>query len=179
MFNWTEIERFQLDKSVEALSTELKRREIKIATVESCTGGGVAALFTEFAGSSIWFDRGFVTYSNQSKIEMVGVSSTTLSRDGAVSEQVAREMALGGIAHSDARCALSITGVAGPDGGSETKPVGLVCFGWAGFAQSTPTQTKYFQGDRQAVRTQSVIFAVQTAVTLFDIGQSDGTSTTN
>jgi len=149
-----------LIKLVEDLSANLVQREMKIATVESCTGGRVAALFTDFSGSSAWFDRGFVTYSNASKVEMVEVKSSTLEAFGAVSVQVASEMALGGIEHSDAQCALSITGIAGPDGGSDSKPVGMVCFGWAGFGGQAQTKVKYFQGDRHAVREQSVLFAV-------------------
>ncbi len=155
-----------LNKLVEILSSCLVGRGWKIATVESCTGGRVAALFTEFSGSSNWFDRGFVTYSNRSKVEMAGVDFGTLERFGAVSEQVASEMAQGGVAHSDAQCALSITGVAGPDGGSESKPVGMVCFAWAGFNGDSQSKVKYFGGDRQAVRTQSVLFAIREAVRL-------------
>jgi len=155
-----------LNKLVEILSPALIKRGWKIATVESCTGGRVAALFTEFSGSSNWFDRGFVTYSNRSKVEMVGVDSGTLERFGAVSEQVASEMAQGGVAHSDAQCALSITGVAGPDGGSESKPVGMVCFAWAGFNGKSQSKVKYFKGDRQAVRAQSALFAIREAVRL-------------
>ncbi len=155
-----------LNKLVEVLSTGLLLRGWKITTVESCTGGRVAALFTNFSGSSNWFDRGFVTYSNRSKVEMVGVDSGTLESFGAVSEQVASEMARGGVTHSDAQCALSITGVAGPDGGSESKPVGMVCFAWAGFNGESQSMVKYFQGDRQAVRTQSVFFAIREAVKL-------------
>ncbi len=155
-----------LNKLVEALSSGLLGRGWKIATVESCTGGRVAALFTDFSGSSNWFDRGFVTYSNRSKVEMVGVDSGTLECFGAVSEQVASEMARGGVTHSDAQCALSITGVAGPDGGSESKPVGMVCFAWAGFNGESQSKMKYFRGDRQAVRTQSVLFAIREAVKL-------------
>jgi len=128
--------------------------------------GGVAALFTDLAGSSTWFDRGFVTYSNASKVEMVGVDAGTLAQHGAVSKQVAIEMAQGGINHSDAQCALSITGIAGPGGGSKNKPVGTVCFAWAGFGEHPVTRLKYFQGDRFAVRAQSVYYSVQGVVEL-------------
>lgn len=155
-----------LCRLVERLSVSLLRHERKITTVESCTGGRVAALLTDLPGSSVWFDRGYVSYSNASKIEMVGVKSATLETFGAVSEQVALEMALGGIAHSDAQCALSITGVAGPGGGSEQKPVGMVCFAWAGFGGQELTRVKSFSGDRLAVRAQSVYFTLQQAVKL-------------
>jgi nicotinamide-nucleotide amidase len=154
----------QLTQLVETLSGHLITHDKKIVTVESCTGGQLAALFTDSPGSSEWFDRGFVTYSNSSKIEMVGVKAATLSRYGAGSEQVAAEMAQGGVANSEAKYALSITGIAGPGGGSEDKPVGMVCFGWAGFSPLPQTKLEYFQGDRQAVREQSVYFAIQEAV---------------
>lgn len=154
----------RLIESVSELSSILLARTLKMVTVESCTGGQVAALCTDLAGSSAWFDRGFVTYSNQSKIEMVGVKPSTLARHGAVSKPVAVEMAVGGIAHSDAQCALSITGIAGPGGGSDHKPVGTVCFGWAGFSAQPRTTLKHFQGDRQAVRAQCVIFVLSEAV---------------
>jgi nicotinamide-nucleotide amidase len=154
----------RLIKLVNELSSLLLAQELKMMTVESCTGGQVAALCTDFAGSSTWFDRGFVSYSNQSKIEMVGVKATTLAKHGAVSEAVAAEMALGGIVHSHAQCALSITGIAGPGGGSDLKPVGTVCFGWAGFSPHLRTVSKHFVGDRQAVRVQSVIYVLEEAV---------------
>lgn len=161
-----EEEQAALHALVGHLSAGLVSRDIKIATVESCTGGGVAALLTNLAGSSTWFDRGFVTYSNASKVEMVGVDAATLAQYGAVSEQVAAEMAQGGVNHSDAQCALSITGIAGPGGGNEDKPVGMVCFAWAGFREQPITRIKYFQGDRPAVRAQSVYFSVQGVVEL-------------
>ncbi len=139
---------------------------LRIATVESCTGGAVAALFTELPGSSRWFERGFVTYSNQAKVEMVGVDEQTLADHGAVSLAVAKEMAVGGVVHSRADCALSITGVAGPDGGSPDKPVGMVCFAWSGFGGPVRTDTRYFDGDRQSVRRNALQHAINTAITL-------------
>jgi len=159
----------EMNNWAKTLSTRLLARNMKIATVESCTGGSVAALFTDIPGSSEWFECGYVTYSNISKTEMVGVRSGTITAFGAVSEQVASEMATGGVEYSRANCAISITGVAGPDGGSEAKPVGMVCFGWAGFSDLPHTKVKYFHGDRQAVRTQSVCFAVQEAAKLLKI----------
>lgn len=152
--------------SIAELSEALLRRGERIATVESCTGGSVAALFTDLAGSSRWFDRGFVSYSNASKIEMVGVKAETLAQYGAVSEAVAGEMAQGGVKFSDAGCALAITGVAGPGGGSREKPVGMVCFAWAGFTNEIQTETQYFQGDRHSVRSQSALHAISSAISL-------------
>jgi nicotinamide-nucleotide amidase len=140
----------------------LKRRGLVLASAESCTGGWVAAAITTIAGSSEWFDRGFVTYSNQAKQDMLGVTPGTLERCGAVSEQTAREMVEGALAHSRADVALAITGIAGPTGGSPAKPVGTVCFAWAIADQETRTATRHFAGDRTAVRRQSVEFALRT-----------------
>jgi nicotinamide-nucleotide amidase len=122
---------------------EARKRGILITTAESCTGGMVAAALTEIAGSSDVFERGFVTYSNTAKREMLGVSKRTLEHHGAVSEEVAREMAEGALAHSHARLAVSVTGIAGP-GGSEFKPEGRVCFGLAYEGRSTDTETIEF-----------------------------------
>jgi len=132
----------------------------KVTTIESCTGGALSAHFTELAGSSSWFDCGFVTYSNAAKHRMVGVSNTTLQQYGAVSTQVASEMAKGGLENSDAQLAISITGIAGPGGGSASKPVGTVCFGIADAKQCVAT-TLHFEGNRQQVREQSMVYAVR------------------
>ena len=150
------------------LSLRLLANRICIATVESCTGGSVAAALTDLAGSSNWFDRGFVTYSNQAKTDMVGVRTETLDAYGAVSEAVAIEMADGGVSHGEAGCALSITGVAGPGGGTPEKPVGMVCFAWSGFGVRTQARTEYFQGTRSEIRQQSVACAVAYAIKLFE-----------
>ncbi|HET7298717.1 MAG TPA: CinA family protein [Burkholderiales bacterium] len=131
-----------------------------LAIAESCTGGWVAQAVTAIAGSSDWFDRGFVTYSNDAKQEMLGVRADTLARHGAVSEQTAREMAQGALARSKATVALAVTGVAGPGGGSMEKPVGMVCFAWAS-RQTIRTETIHFSGDRESVRRQSVIHALE------------------
>jgi nicotinamide-nucleotide amidase len=131
-----------------------------LTTVESCTGGGVAAAVTAIAGSSEWFDRGFVTYSNDAKCEMVGVSTETISRFGAVSEQTALAMATGGLRHSNATISLALTGIAGPGGGSQGKPVGTVCFAWALRAGPSRCKTCYFRGDRSAIRDQSIGYAL-------------------
>ncbi len=114
-----------------ALSQFLIDHHLLISTAESCTGGMVSSALTDLAGSSNWFDRGFVTYSNQAKVDSLGVQMDLIQNHGAVSEEVAREMAIGTITHSKANIGLSITGVAGPTGGSLEKPVGFVCFGWA------------------------------------------------
>ena len=143
------------------VGARLKARGLRLATAESCTGGWVAGAVTAIAGSSEWFDRGFVTYSNDAKMEMLGVSAATLEAFGAVSEQTAGEMAAGALAHSHAQLALSITGVAGPGGGSAEKPVGMVCFGWAGEGGAPIVITRNFSGDRESVRRQSVICALQ------------------
>jgi len=144
----------------------LKARGLMLATAESCTGGWVAQALTAVAGSSDWFERGFVTYSNAAKQEMLGVSAATLAAHGAVSEQTAREMARGALAHSRAQWALAITGVAGPSGGTPEKPVGMVCFAWAGAAGVQSAQTRHFDGERESVRRQSVAFALQTLLQL-------------
>ncbi len=132
----------------------------KLATAESCTGGWVAQCLTAIAGSSDWFERGFVTYSNEAKIEMLGVDAETLLAHGAVSEATAAAMAAGARRHSHADWALAVTGVAGPGGGSKDKPVGTVCFGWAAFDGRVETQTLHFSGDREQVRAQSVAHAL-------------------
>lgn len=142
------------------LGQRLKASKAILVTAESCTGGWVAQLATSVAGSSEWFERGFVTYSNAAKQELLGVRPETLARHGAVSEETAREMALGALAHARATLALAVTGVAGPTGGSRDKPVGTVCFAWAD-AAGCRSETMRFPGDREAVRRQSVIHALE------------------
>jgi nicotinamide-nucleotide amidase len=139
----------------------LKRQGLMLATAESCTGGWVAQVITSVAGSSEWFERGFVAYTNLAKREMLGVSTTILSRYGAVSEQTARAMAEGALTHSHAQVALAITGIAGPSGGTPEKPVGTVCFAWAVKKCDTISRKQVFSGDREAVRRQSVAMALQ------------------
>lgn len=145
----------------ESVGAQLLSRGEWLATAESCTGGWVAQSITAIAGSSAWFDRGFVTYSNAAKQEMLGVTEATLERHGAVSEATARAMAQGAIAHSRADWAIAITGIAGPGGGSPEKPVGTVCFAWAQRDGGCEAQTCVFAGDRAAVREQSVIQALR------------------
>ena len=139
-----------------------------LATAESCTGGWVAQEVTAVAGSSAWFDRGFVTYSNAAKQEMLGVAAATLAQHGAVSEETAREMAQGALARSAAGVAVSITGIAGPGGAVPGKPVGTVCFGWARRGGAVASETRHFAGDREAVRRQSVAHALQGVLRALD-----------
>ena len=148
------------------LGRSCKRRKVVLATAESCTGGGLAAAITCIAGSTKWFDRGFVTYSNDAKKQMLGVSQRTLRNHGAVSEQVAREMASGALRHSPADISVSLTVIAGPSGGSRSKPVGLVWFAWA--VRGGPVQSRAFRfrGDRVEVRRQAVAMALQGLVDL-------------
>lgn len=148
------------------VGAKLKAQGAMLATAESCTGGWVAQAVTDIAGSSDWFERGFVTYSDAAKREMLGVSAATLGAHGAVSEPTAREMATGALAHSRAQVALAITGIAGPSGGTAQKPVGTVCFAWAGKTGVLGAQTRHFDGDRESVRRQSVMFALQTLLDL-------------
>jgi nicotinamide-nucleotide amidase len=128
----------------------------QLATAESCTGGWVAQCLTSIAGSSAWFERGFVTYSDRAKQEMLGVEADTLALHGAVSTATAAAMASGALRHSHGDWALAVTGVAGPGGGSPEKPVGTVCFAWAGPAGRVDSETCRFLGDREAIRVQSV-----------------------
>ncbi|MFT4192218.1 MAG: CinA family protein [Comamonas sp.] len=130
-----------------------------MATAESCTGGLIAAHCTEAAGASSWFERGFVTYSDAAKAELLGVSHETLARHGAVSEAVVREMAAAAVRRSQAQAAVAVSGVAGPGGGSPEKPVGLVCFGYA-VGKRVLTESCHFAGDRQAVRQATVHHAL-------------------
>ena len=150
-----------LEQLAARLGDQLINRGEWLAVAESCTGGWLAQTVTAIAGSSAWFDRGFVTYSNAAKAEMLGVPETTLARHGAVSEATARAMAQGTLVHSNANWSVAITGIAGPSGGSPEKPVGTVCFAWAGKDGGCIAQTCQFAGDRAAVREQSVLHALQ------------------
>ncbi|MBL8379886.1 MAG: CinA family protein [Burkholderiales bacterium] len=139
----------------------LLRREVMVATAESCTGGWIAATLTAVAGSSQWVERGYVTYSNAAKESLLGVPGALIAVHGAVSEPVARAMAEGALARSRAHLALSVTGVAGPGGGSVAKPVGMVCFGWAAAGEATRVETRLLAGDRDQVRRAAVIHALE------------------
>lgn len=140
-----------------------------LVTAESCTGGWVAQAVTAVSGSSQWFERGFVTYSDDAKREMLSVKESTLKRHGAVSEETAREMAKGALAHSKGSIAVAVTGVAGPTGGSDEKPVGTVCFSWT-TAKIQRSETRRFKGDRESVRRQSVMRALEGVLELLDGG---------
>jgi nicotinamide-nucleotide amidase len=146
----------------------LKSHGMLLATAESCTGGGVAQAITEVAGSSAWFERGFVTYSNLSKQQMLGVRETTLTQFGAVSEMTVREMVTGALQHSAAQVALAVTGIAGPDGGTADKPVGTVWFAWGLKNGETHAQRYQLDGNRAEVREQAVQIALQGVVNLLN-----------
>lgn len=142
------------------LGEQLLQRNWRIATAESCTGGGVAAAITAIPGSSAWFEYGIVSYANAAKEKLLGVSSETLAREGAVSEAVVIEMARGVLALSGADIAVAISGVAGPSGGSPEKPVGTVWFAWAKATGEIKTELKFFDGDRVEVQKQAVVWAL-------------------
>jgi len=150
---------------VAQLADLLRGRQRMLATAESCTGGLIAGACTDLAGSSDWFERGFVSYSNAAKSELLGVDPALIATHGAVSEQVARAMAVGAVARSQAQIAVAVTGVAGPSGGSADKPVGTVWFGWSVDGQLR-SERRRFDGDRAAVRAATVHYALQTLVTL-------------
>lgn len=151
----------ELDTLAQQVGQALGARRWQLATAESCTGGWIAEAVTAIGGSSAWFDRGFVTYSNAAKTDMLGVSAATLGAHGAVSEATVREMAEGALARSLADCAVAVSGVAGPTGGTPAKPVGMVCIGWAAKAAPTACVTLQLAGDRAAVRRQTVIHALE------------------
>jgi nicotinamide-nucleotide amidase len=159
-----------LDRLALGVAERLAQTKQKLVTAESCTGGWVAQVVTSVAGSSAWFERGFVTYSNDAKRELLGVPPEVLEKHGAVSEETAREMARGALARSKGTIAVSITGVAGPAGGSAAKPVGTVCFGWARRGAEPLTQTRVFRGDRESVRRQSVVHALEKVLELLETG---------
>lgn len=149
-----------IEELVSAVSLQLKTKNWKVVTAESCTGGGLAFSMTNLPGSSAWFERGFITYSNDSKQEMLDVSSTILATVGAVSSETAKLMAEGALIHSRAQISVSITGIAGPDGGSIEKPVGTVWFGLACINQDTQTYVYHLKGNRQEIREQSIKIAL-------------------
>ena len=158
-----------MENLAKTVGERLKACAQQLVTAESCTGGWVAQVVTGVAGSSAWFERGFVTYSNSAKQELLGVRTETLARHGAVSEETAREMALGALARSKADVAVAVTGVAGPSGGSPEKPVGTVCFAWAD-RRGARSETRHFSGDRESVRRQSVVHALEGVLRTLDAG---------
>ncbi|MBF0265625.1 MAG: CinA family protein [Gammaproteobacteria bacterium] len=153
-----------ISETITKLKLHLIQHHLVLTAVESCTGGLVSSKLTDFEGSSRWFDRGFVTYSNQAKIDLVSVDPKVLEKYGAVSEQVAKQMALGGLINSQSNYSISITGIAGPGGGTEQKPVGMVCFGWAWISKDnqyhSKVSTQLFKGDRQDIRLQSANYSL-------------------
>lgn len=159
-----------MDAALAALSARvgvaLAARGLTLATAESCTGGWVAQVITHSAGSSAWFDRGFVTYSNDAKQNMLGVPAAILENHGAVSLETAAAMALGTLKNSKALISLSITGIAGPTGGSSGKPVGTVCFSWCFRGEAPLARRRRFGGDRENVRYQALVFALESLLAL-------------
>ena len=157
---------------VTTLAEILQSKNWKMAAAESCTGGLVCANLTEIAGSSQWFERGYITYSNQAKMECLGVSGRLLETFGAVSEEVAKAMAEGAQINAGVNVAVSITGIAGPSGGSADKPVGMVCFAWAIRSDvgdnRVITKTMHFDGDRQRVRQQACDYALHELAKLLE-----------
>lgn len=144
----------------EAVGAACRKHGLLIATAESCTGGWAAQVITHTAGSSAWFERGFITYTNAAKADMLGVRMDTIEAFGAVSLETAGEMASGALKNSRAMISLAITGIAGPTGGSPDKPVGTVCFAWCTNGRAPSCQRRLFTGDREAIRRQSVIYAL-------------------
>ncbi|MEK6664286.1 MAG: nicotinamide-nucleotide amidase [Pseudomonadota bacterium] len=158
----------ELNQLAEQVGAALKGRGLMLASAESCTGGWVGEAVTSVAGSSHWYDRGFITYTNESKQEMLGVSAQTLAEFGAVSEQTVREMAAGALKQSRAHITLAISGIAGPGGGTPNKPVGTVCMAWATRSGAGLSQAFHFLGDRTAVRQQAVVAALQGVLRLIE-----------
>ena len=168
-----------MNSSITLLTQQLAQillaKGFKIALAESCTGGLLAAHLTSLAGSSDWFERGFVTYSNQAKEESIGVPKELIEQYGAVSEEVARAMAEGVLNHSLAQVSVAITGIAGPGGGSANKPVGMVCFAWGMQVDDqiqTRSQTKQFSGDRQSIREQACVYAIESLLAQLTASES-------
>lgn len=159
-----------LDELAGRVGGLLLERKRMLATAESCTGGWLAKCLTDIAGSSAWFERGFVTYSNRAKQDMLGVAAATLETSGAVSEATVGEMVRGALVHSAADVAVAISGIAGPAGGSPDKPVGTVCFAWLVAGGQPRVETRRFDGDREAVRRQAVVRALEGLVDVLGAG---------
>jgi len=154
------MDRDSLDDLAARLGEELRARGLLLVTAESCTGGWIGEAVTSVSGSSEWYDRGFIAYSNAAKSELLGVRPETLERQGAVSEATVLEMAQGALDRSRAHCSVAVSGIAGPTGGTPGKPVGTVCLAWARRAQGPVALTRHFAGDRRAVRRQTVAAAL-------------------
>ena len=146
--------------NVKALADFLTQHNLTISVAESCTGGSLASALTSLSGASLYFDRGFVTYSNKAKLDLLSVNKETITKYGAVSEHVALEMVKGVIKNSTSDFAVAITGIAGPSGGSTTKPVGMVCFGFSTYGNNL-TSTQLFKGDRLSIISQSVEYSIE------------------
>lgn len=159
-----------IGRAVAALAEALLERGWTMATAESCTGGWIAKCCTDLAGSSRWFDRGFVAYSYPAKQEQLGVIVEDLETHGAVSEAIAAQMALGARQRSGVGLTLAATGIAGPGGGLPNKPVGMVCFAWSMRGAILRTECKVFEGDREAVRAQTVLYALEGALLTLEQG---------
>ena len=151
----------ELYELAERLGQSLKAKGYKITTAESCTGGWIAQAITEVPGSSVWFDRGFVTYSNNAKVQMLGVNPQALAEHGAVSAEIAQQMGAGALANSEADWAIAVTGIAGPDGGSEEKPVGTVYVAWQSKTGFSKVKRLQLSGNRHQIRRQTVIRAIE------------------
>jgi len=158
----------ELIQLADHLGQGLKRAGVMVATAESCTGGWLGEVLTSIPGSSHWYDRGFITYTNTAKREMLGVKTEILTRHGAVSEPTARAMAEGALAASHAGITVAITGIAGPGGGTPEKPVGTVCLAWAARKQEPESTTRHFHGDRESVRRQAVKTALDGLLRLME-----------
>lgn len=158
----------QLFELAERTGKALKARGLMLASAESCTGGWIAQVMTAVPGSSDWFERGFVVYTYISKREMLGVKPETLEQYGAVSEQTVREMTAGALERSHAQVAVSVSGTAGPSGGTPQKPVGTVCFGWGLKNAVTQSAVRHFDGDRESVRRQAVAYALERVLALVE-----------
>jgi len=158
----------RLDKLAGVLGQRLQAAGLVLTTAESCTGGWLSKVVTDISGSSAWFDRGFVTYGNSAKRELLGVSAAAIADHDAVSEEVAREMAQGALKHSQAGVAVAITGIAGPAGGTEDKPVGTVCFAWMCAGRTPLSRRVRFAGNRKEVRHQSVRLALEHLLELLE-----------
>ncbi|MEO5860868.1 MAG: nicotinamide-nucleotide amidase [Burkholderiales bacterium] len=162
----------ELEQLAAKVGRALQNAGLSLVTAESCTGGWVGEAVTAIAGSSDWFDRGFVTYSNAAKREVLGIAAATLDQFGAVSEETAREMALGALKHSRAQISVAVTGIAGPGGGSADKPVGTVCFAWANNDTALRSERHVLPGDRTEVRRQSVVIALRGIIAISSENQT-------
>ncbi|UJF19015.1 nicotinamide-nucleotide amidase [Vibrio sp. SS-MA-C1-2] len=156
----------QIEQASEHLGKYLAQHHLVAVTAESCTGGGVASAITDISGSSAWFDRSFVTYTNQAKEQMLGVQHQTLVDHGAVSQSVVEEMAIGALRHSNGDISVAISGIAGPGGGTENKPVGTVWFAWAARNGQVISRCLLLEGDRKVVRYQAVVEALNGLVVI-------------